>query len=100
MKLFLVHAGFYDADLCDGIYESHANFLVAAEDFEDARIKAKLLPEFKDRRMHVDGMFCVEAVSGYTIELKENRALNGETKLTSRKHRDFATVPAGTPPPI
>lgn len=37
MKLFLVHCGFYDSDLCDGLYEGHVNFFVTADSFEGAR---------------------------------------------------------------
>lgn len=44
MKLYMIHCGFYDPDLCDGLYEGHVNFFVAAESFEDARAKAKLIP--------------------------------------------------------
>ena len=40
MKLYLVHCGFYDKDICDGLYESHVNFFVSADHFEEARQKA------------------------------------------------------------
>jgi len=40
MQLYLVHCGFYDVELCDGLYESHVNFFVAAKSFEDARVQA------------------------------------------------------------
>ena len=49
MKVYLVHCGFYDPELCEGLYEGHVNFFVAAESFDDARAKAKLIPEFKVR---------------------------------------------------
>lgn len=90
MKLFLVHCGFYDSALCDGIYESHANFLVAATDFADARTRAKELPEYKAHRMHVDGVQEIQAVSGHTVELNENPQLAGKTVLLSQRHRDLA----------
>ena len=41
MKLYMVHCGFYDADICEGLYESHVNYFVAAEDFAGARARAK-----------------------------------------------------------
>jgi len=91
MKLFLVHCGFYDLDLCDGIYESHVNFFVAGHDFEDAKVKVKVLPEFKKKRMHVDGVQEVIAVQGYRMSLQEDKSLNGETILVSSRHRDLAT---------
>jgi hypothetical protein len=44
MFLYLVHCGFYDSELSDGLYESHTNIFVAAESFEDARARAKSDP--------------------------------------------------------
>ena len=40
MKLYLVHAGFYDDDVSGGFYESHTNYFVAAEDVKKAKKKA------------------------------------------------------------
>lgn len=94
MKLFLVHCGFYDAELCDGVYEAHVNYFVVAESFEDARAKAKLHPEFQKKRMHVDGLQLVEAVNGYRISAMQDESLNGQTLLTSSRHRDLASKPA------
>ena len=95
MKLFLVHCGFYDAEICDGIYESHVNFFVAAADFEGARAAVKTLEEFKAKRMHVDGLQEVSAVGGFHIELKEDTSLNGATIVKSNRHRDLAPKPNG-----
>lgn len=94
MKLYLVHCGFYDADLCDAIYESHVNFLVAAENFEDARGRAKLLPDFQKKRMHVDGVQEIEAVDGFRVEMKPDESLGGQTIVKSSRHRDLAPKPA------
>jgi hypothetical protein len=77
-------------ELCDGIYESHVNFFVAAEGFDDARTKAKGIPEFKAKRMHVDGVQEVEAVGGYRVDLKADAALEGKTLVLSHRHRDLA----------
>ena len=90
MKLYLVHCGFYDLGLCDGLYEGHVNFFVAAESFEDARVKAKLIPEFKSKKMHVDGVQEVSAVGGHRITLDLDVELNGETVVVSHRHRDLA----------
>lgn len=95
MKLFLVHCGFYDAEVFDGVYESHVNFFVAAENFADAREKAKLNPVFKGKKMHVDGLQEVEAVDGWEVALRENPALNGATKVIGHRHRDLAPKPSG-----
>ena len=37
MKLFLIHVGFYDPDIMDGLYEQHSNYFVVAEDIKDAK---------------------------------------------------------------
>ena len=93
MKLFLVHCGFYDADVGDGLFESHVNYFVSAESFEDARARAKLLPEFQRKRMHVDGLQEITAVGGYRIELRESPELQGGTVLINHRHRDLAPKP-------
>ena len=31
MKLYLVHAGFYDDNVSSGFYESHTNYFVVAD---------------------------------------------------------------------
>ncbi len=98
MKLFLVHCGFYDSELCDGIYESHINLFVVAGSFEDARSKVKLSSEFKAKRMHVDGLQEISAVDGHSIEVKENTALNGKTIVISSRHRDLASKPKEAAP--
>ncbi len=93
MKLYLVHCGFYDVDVCDGLYESHVNFFVSAESFEDARAKAKLLPEFQTKGMHVDGLQEIQAVGGFRIHLEFDENLNSQTKMMSFKHRDLSPKP-------
>ena len=90
MKLYLVHCGFYDGEIFDGVYESHANFFVAAESFADARQKAKLHPVFRGRKMHVDGLQEVEAVDGHRVLLQKDDALSGESRVFGHKHRDLA----------
>lgn len=98
MKLFLVHCGFYDQDLCDGVYESHVNFFVAADSFETARAKAKQLPAVQAKRMHVDGLQEITAVDGYRLHLQEDATLQGQTVVISSRHRELApkTNPAQT----
>lgn len=90
MKLFLVHCGFYDTDVLDGVYESHVNFLVPAESFEDARAKVKLEPDFQKKRMHVDGLQQIDAVRGYRIGLTIDPLLEGKTIINSSRHRELA----------
>jgi hypothetical protein len=93
LKLYMVHCGFYDSEICDGIYESHANFFVAADTFEAARAKAKNLAEFKNKRMHVDGLQEIQAVDGYRVDLFLDESLVHQTKVINFKHRDLATKP-------
>lgn len=89
-KLFFVHCGFYDTEVLDGVYESHVNFAVAAESFEDARAKVKLEPDFQKKKMHVDGLQLIEAVNGYRVQLNAEPKLDGKTLVTSSRHRDLA----------
>ncbi|MDR3608827.1 MAG: hypothetical protein P4M08_15790 [Oligoflexia bacterium] len=60
LHLYLVHCGFYDPELCDGIYEGHANLFVAAMSFDDARAKVRLDSNFQKKKMHVDGILEIE----------------------------------------
>ncbi len=90
MNLYLVHCGFYDAAISDGLYESHINFFVAAENFDDAKIKAKQNSEFQNKKMHIDGLQEIQAVNGYKISLTQNSALSNQTVLVNLKHRDLA----------
>ncbi len=90
-KLYLVHCGFYDTELCDGIYESHVNFFIVANSFEEAIKKSKSLPEFQLKRMHVDGLQEIEAITGYSLHLSEDTKLEGKTIITSKRHRDLAS---------
>jgi len=90
-SLFLVHCGFYDSELCDGLYESHVNFFVVGESFEEARLHVKELPEFKAKRMHVDGLQEIVAVEGFRVELQPDAETKGQTLILSHRHRDLAT---------
>lgn len=94
MKLYSIHCGFYDSEAGDGIYESHLNLYVAAESFEDAKAKAKALPLYQKKRMHVDGMQEIRTVDGYHVELKHDRKLDGATEVVGSRHRELAPKPA------
>lgn len=91
MKLYLVHCGFYDPALADGIYESHTNFFVAASSFEDARVRVKEVEGFKERKMHVDGVQEINVVNGHRVTLTRDSLLaETETQVMSSRHRDLA----------
>ena len=85
MKLFLVHCGFYNRELASGLYEAHCDYVVAAEDFEAAKKQAKLIPEFKKHKMHVDGVLLIEAADGYRVKLEKDAKLKGKTLTTRTK---------------
>lgn len=93
MKLYLVHCGFYDTEISDGLYESHTNFFISAESFEDARAKVKLVPEFQNKRMHVDGLQEIQAVNGFRVHLERDPNLDNKTQILNFKHRDLAPKP-------
>lgn len=100
MKLYLVHCGFYDLEILDGVYESHVNFLVAAESFEDARAKVRLEPDFSRKKMHVDGLQEVRAVNGHRVDLTADSAFQGKTEILSSRHRDLAPKKPAEPNPV
>jgi hypothetical protein len=89
MKLYMIHCGFYDPEVCDGIYESHVNLFVTAESFESARRRVRENTIFSKRRMHIDGMEEIEAVNGSRIRLEIDPALEGKTVTTASRHRDL-----------
>lgn len=93
MKLYLVHCGFYDTSLCDGIFESHVNYFVAAESFETARVKIKSHPEFQKKRMHIDGIQEIRTIDGFRIVLEKEESLDSQTEIISHRHRDLAPKP-------
>ena len=90
-KLYLVHCGFYEPSLADGIYESRTNFFIAASSFETARSKVKEVETFKTRKMHVDGIQEIQIVCGHRIRLERELNLQeSETQILSSRHRDLA----------
>jgi hypothetical protein len=95
MQLFLVHCGYYDQGAFEGVFEAHADLFVVAEDFVAAKARAKEHPEFKRRKMHVDGMLRVEAVDGYRVRLEEDASLGGETR-TERTPATWREMNAAT----
>jgi hypothetical protein len=90
MKLYLVHCGFYDQEVSDGLYESHTNFFISAESFEDARAKVKQDKTFQNKKCHVDGIQEVQAVNGFRVLLKHDESLENKSLIINFKHRDLA----------
>ncbi len=88
--LYLVHVGYYDPGLGNGLYENHANFLVAAESFEEARAQAKEMGLRHGHRVHIDGMICVEGVQGYRVQLTPDPELGNADRFVNNKDRELA----------
>lgn len=80
MKLYIVHAGYYDDEI--GIYELHTNFLVAAADISDVKKMVSEKDIFKKKNMHIDAVQEIEVVDGYRVTLIEDYQPCA-TKLTS-----------------
>ena len=76
MKLYLVHAGFYDENISGGFYESHTNYFIVASDVKEAKLKAKKIPEYKKKKMHIDGIKEINQVDGYDISLNKSNHTN------------------------
>ena len=69
MKLYLVHAGFYNPKIMDGLYEQHTNYFVVAKNVSAAKKKARQNLAFKKNKMHIDGIQELNIVDGYRIKL-------------------------------
>ena len=50
MKLFLIHVGFYDPEIMDGLYEQHINYFVVAQNIKEAKKKAQLKSIYKRKK--------------------------------------------------
>lgn len=91
MKLYLVHCGYYDNSVLGGVYESHVNFFVVAESFEQARAKAKLNALYQEKRMHVDGLQQLDAIDGFRLTLTEDSTLLGQSQMLTDKYRGLSS---------
>jgi len=69
MKLYLIHVGFYDSELMDGLYEQYGNFFVVAKNVKEAKTRAKMNQVFQNKNMHIDGMQELNLVDGYRVNL-------------------------------
>ena len=76
MKLYLIHVGFYDPNIMDGLYEQHANYFVVAKNVKDAKKKARENSSYKKKKMHIDGIQELNVIDGYRINLKRDESLN------------------------
>jgi len=72
----MVHVGFYDVEVGEGIYESHMNFFVAASNAKSAKKKTFNLEQFKNKKMHIDGIKEISDVEGYKVILEKSSYKN------------------------
>ena len=49
MNLYMVHVGYYDKNIGDGIYEVHLNYFVAAQNPKEAKTKTQSFDQFKEK---------------------------------------------------
>ena len=94
MNLYLVHVGFYNETWGNNIFENHTNFLVVAENPQDAKAKVKAKDEVKQWRMHIDGIIHIEQVDGYKVQLAE--PCGDATIMNTITHRELAPTPTPT----
>ncbi len=73
MNLYMVHVGYYDPSIGEGLYEVHMNFFTAAEDPKKAKENVLSLKEFKDKKMHIDGIKELSYIDGYKVSLVEGK---------------------------
>ena len=69
MKLYLIHAGYYNPEIMGGLYEQHTNYFVIAESVAFAKKKALEIPEYQKNKMHIDGIQELTVIEGYRIKL-------------------------------
>jgi hypothetical protein len=86
MNLYIIHCGFYDEEISEGIYEFHVNFPVVAESVETAKLQIRKNQMFTKKKMHIDGIRELKTVGSYQVQLsptveKEN--------IISYQHRDL-----------
>ena len=92
-RLFLVHCGFYDPEVLNGIFEMHVDLFVIASDLASARVQAKAHPTYQKKRMHIDGVQEIEAIEGHRIRLEADASLKGEDRIISHTYRSLASKP-------
>tara|TARA_B100001175_G_C19413694_1_gene592485 strand:- start:499 stop:774 length:276 start_codon:yes stop_codon:yes gene_type:complete len=91
MKLFLVHTGYYDDSISNGFYESHTNYFVVAENIKKAKGRIKKIDEFKDKKMHIDGILEIQNIGNYSIKL-EHLTLNDGLSNSQYTYDDIKKI--------
>jgi hypothetical protein len=68
--LYLIHCGFYEEELSDGIFEFHINIPIVAGTLDEAKQKVRLQPMFIKKKMHIDGIQEIQQVGGFAVEVR------------------------------
>ena len=76
MKLYLIHAGYYNSEIMGGLYEQHTNYFVITESVAFAKKKALEIPDYQKNKMHIDGIQEWNVVEGYGIKLVKDNLKN------------------------
>ena len=87
-KLFLVHLGYYDPELSNGVYESHINLFFVGTSFEDVREKVKLDDLVQKHKMHIDGVQLIEKVNGHRIIIDKKEG--NESEIQNHNFRELS----------
>lgn len=88
-KIYLIHCGYYDEEVSNGIFEFHINIPVVAETLQEAKEKVRKNTHFLSRKMHIDGIQEIEKIDGYKIQLIATGMPTAETQVHSHCHRDL-----------
>ncbi|MCX6123959.1 MAG: DUF1543 domain-containing protein [Proteobacteria bacterium] len=86
MNLYLIHCGFYDDEISDGIYEFHVNIPVVAETTDGAKAKVRTNPAFQKKKMHIDGIQEIKTVDAFRIQLE--RSSEASSVINNIPYRD------------
>ena len=72
MNLYMVHVGYYDPSVGEGIYEHHMNFFIVAENPKQAKKKVLELKEFQDKSKKPDNGMFLQAIKDLNIDVKKS----------------------------
>ena len=89
MKLYLIHAGYYDPEIMKGLYEQHVNYFIAAKNIRDAKNKARKNSMFVKKRMHIDGIQELNVIDGYRVQLMED---NSPEEMINYSYEDVKKI--------
>lgn len=87
MILYLVHCGFYDEEILDGIYEFHVNIPVVAASVADAKIKVRSHSSFQKKKMHIDGIQEIKVIDHFQVHLEKSSEV--DSLINNIPYRDL-----------